>query len=68
MNDANPVASTDQLRFRLDMNNAPLGKKVLAINPSGVAVFAVLTKETLKDYQEWCELPKRAIRVPESGQ
>lgn len=61
-NDANPVVTTDQLRFRADMHNAPLGKKLLAINPGGVAVFAILTRANLHHFIEWCEVPKRALR------
>ena len=45
------------------MHNAPLGKKLIAINPGGVAVFAVLNKDNLKHYIEWCELPKKAKKV-----
>jgi len=30
-NDASPVASTDEFRMRADMENAPIGKKLLLI-------------------------------------
>lgn len=56
-----PVATTDELRFRKDMHNAPMGQKVLVINEGGVAVFAKLNKTNLHHFTEWCPLPKRAL-------
>lgn len=52
-NDANPVASTDALRMRTDMENAPTGKKLLLINEGGVLVPGVLTNDNRKFYLEW---------------
>lgn len=59
-NDANPVASTDALRMRSDMHNAPMGKKLLLINEGGVLVTGVLTNDNRKFYLEWQFVPKRA--------
>lgn len=59
--DANPVCSTDELRFSKKMKRAPLGQKLILINPGGVACFGNLTEKTRKDYIEWCKIPKRAI-------
>ena len=44
--------------WSLDMSKAPLGQKLLAMNPGGVAVFASLTPSTLKHFIAWCGLPK----------
>lgn len=63
-NDASPVVTTDAYRFRSDMENAPLGKKLQAINEGGVAVYAVLNRENIKHFIEWCEIPKRAPKGP----
>lgn len=60
MNDASPVASTDQLRMRSDMDKAPTGKKLLLINEGGVLVVGVLTAESRKHFKEWQKVPKRA--------
>lgn len=61
MNDANPVASTDEFRMRADMHNAPLGKKLLLINEAGVLVTGKLTKENRQHFIEWQYVPKRAL-------
>lgn len=61
-NDASPVVTSDEVRFRSDMENAPLGKKIQAINEGGVAVYTVLNRETAKHYIEWLEVPKRALK------
>lgn len=42
----------------LDMKSAPLGRKLLALNSGGVAVFAALTSGTLKHFVAWCPLPR----------
>ena len=42
----------------LDMRAAPLGRKLMALNSGGVAVFASLTPSTLKHFVAWCPLPK----------
>jgi hypothetical protein len=52
--------SAQQSEMCSDMSKAPLGRKVIAINPGGVAVFAVLSKDNLKHFIEWAPLPKRA--------
>lgn len=59
--DANPVATSDQWRMRKDMENAPIGRKLLLINPGGVLVFGTLTNETRNHFLEWAYLPKRAV-------
>ena len=52
-----PVTAKD-VHWSTDMNLAPLGQKLLALNPSGVAVFASITPSTMKYYIAWCPLPK----------
>lgn len=52
-----PVTALD-VHWSTDMTKAPLGRKLLAINPSGVAVFASITPSTMKHYLAWCSLPK----------
>lgn len=52
-----PVTALAPL-WSLDMSTAPLGQKLLAMNPGGVAVFASLTPSTLKHFIAWCGLPK----------
>lgn len=52
-----PVTSAEP-RWNLDMRSAPTGRKLLALNPGGVAVFASLTPSTLKYFRAWCPLPK----------
>lgn len=42
----------------LDMRAAPLGRKLMALNSGGVAVFAALTSGTLKHFVAWCPLPR----------
>ncbi len=59
-NDANPVASTDELYMRKDMHNAPTGKRIFLINESGVLVQGVLNNENRSHYIEWQYLLKRA--------
>lgn len=55
-----PVTSIEPA-WNLDMAAAPVGRKLLALNPSGVAVFASLTPSTLKYFRAWCPLPKLTI-------
>lgn len=43
-----------------DMSLAPLGVKLLAVNPGGVLCIAVLNKGNVNDFIEWCPYPKRA--------
>ena len=52
-----PVTALAPL-WNLEMSEAPLGQKLLALNPSGVAVFASITPSTLKHFIAWCGLPK----------
>lgn len=59
-NDASPVATTHEFRMRKDMENAPMGKKLLLINEGGVLVTGTLTRDSMKHYLEWQKLPKRA--------
>lgn len=42
----------------LDMKSAPTGRKLMALNSGGVAVFASLTPSTLKHFVAWCPLPR----------
>lgn len=60
MNDASPVASTDEFHMRLDMHNAPMGKKLLLINEGGVLVTGTLNNDNKGHYIEWQLVPKRA--------
>jgi hypothetical protein len=62
-NDASPVASTEELRMRSDMQNAPIGKKLLLINEGGVLVTGTLTRDIVAHYIEWQKVPKRAIKT-----
>lgn len=59
-NDASPVASTDEFRFRTDMEKAPHGKLLLLINEGGKFTSGVLNKENLAHFIEWQYVPKRA--------
>jgi hypothetical protein len=52
-----PVTSIEP-RWELDLSLAPKGRKLLAMNPSGVAVFATLSASNLKYFVAWCPLPK----------
>lgn len=61
-NDASPVATTDEFRFRDDMHNAPRGKKLLLLNEGGVLVTGVLNSENTEHFIEWQYIPKRAKR------
>jgi len=55
LTDADPVWCTD-------MDKAPHGRKLIALNPSGVAVFAVLSARNLRDFQAWYPLPKFKVK------
>jgi len=46
-----------------DMSAAPHGRKLIALNPSGVAVFAVLSARNLKDFTAWYPLPKFKVKT-----
>ena len=52
-----PLTDSDP-EWHTDMDKAPHGRKLIALNPSGVAVFAVLSARNLKDFQAWYPLPK----------
>lgn len=54
---SNPVTS-DHPQWIFDMQSAPLGRKLLVLNHSGVAAFASLTQDNLKHFRAWCALPK----------
>lgn len=58
--DASPVASSDEIHMRDDMENAPLGKRILLINPGGCLVQGTLTSDSRQHFIEWQYLPKRA--------
>ena len=46
-----------------EMDKAPHGRKLIALNPSGVAVFAVLSARNLKDFHAWYPLPKLKDKI-----
>jgi len=52
-----PVTSNEP-RWNFDLHAAPMGRKLLALNPDGVAVFASLNASSLKYFRAWCALPK----------
>lgn len=51
--------SAGEARLRYDMENAPLGVKLLALTHGGVLVFANLTKAHLQFYVAWSHMPVR---------
>ena len=51
-----PVTSRTPV-WNFDMNAAPHGRKLLAIN-DGVAVIAFISPINIKHFQAWCPLPK----------
>ncbi len=52
-----PLTDPDP-EWNFDMSAAPHGRKLIALNPGGVAVFAVLSSRNLRDFQAWYPLPK----------
>ena len=52
-----PVTA-QQSEFNYDMKAAPLGGKVIVLNPGNVATFAILTNVNRKDFKAWAPLPK----------
>lgn len=50
--------TTDEYHLSKDMAAAPLGGKLIAVNPSGVAVMTTLTRDNRKDFCGWAPLPK----------
>jgi len=67
VNDASPVASTGEFRFRSDIENAPTGKKLQLINEGGVAVYGVLTNDNRHHYIEWQYCLKRSLKTTHPG-
>lgn len=65
MNNSKEYVTREDWRMRNDMDNAPMGVKLLLINPSGVLTIGKLTHATRDHFIEWSELPKRAVK---SGQ
>lgn len=59
-----PLTDPDP-EWNFDMSAAPYGMKLIALNPSGVAVFAVLSYKNVKDFQAWYPLPK--IKEKDNG-
>ena len=53
-----PPVTAEEVFWSLDMAKAPMGRKLMALNPSGVAVFASITPSTAHHYLAWCSLPK----------
>ena len=58
-----PLTDSDP-EWNTDMSKAPHGRKLIALNPGGVAVFAVLSSRNLKDFTAWYPLP----RIPKDVQ
>lgn len=52
-----PLTDSDPT-WHTDMSKAPHGRKLIALNPGGVAVFAVLSARNLKDFTAWYPLPR----------
>ena len=52
-----PLTDSDP-EWNTDMSKAPHGRKLIALNPGGVAVFAVLSARNLKDFTAWYPLPR----------
>ena len=53
-----PPVTAVEVFWSLDMSKAQMGRKLMALNPSGVAVFASITPSTAHHYLAWCSLPK----------
>lgn len=52
-----PLTDSDP-EWNFDMTSAPHGRKLIALNPSGVAVFAVLSARNINDFCGWYPLPR----------
>ncbi len=52
-----PLTDSDPV-WNFDMSAAPHGRKLIALNPGKVAVFAVLSSRNLKDFTAWYPLPR----------
>lgn len=48
-------------RLRKDIEAAPYGTKLLLLTRSGVLVIGTLTADTVQHYEQWSELPKKAL-------
>jgi hypothetical protein len=48
--------------LRGDMDNAPLGTKLLLLTIGDVLVIGSLTAENRKDFTQWSELPKKCLQ------
>lgn len=60
---AHSVLTTDKYRLKPNMEEAPLFRDLLAKTIGGVTVRTILKKEEdRKDYVEWIEFPKGAIK------
>lgn len=44
--------------YNFNMDDAPTGRKLLALNPGNVACFATITATNRKDFKAWAPLPK----------
>ena len=53
-----PPHTNPDPKWNFDMNAAPHGRKLIALNPGNVAVFAVLSYRNVKDFQAWYPLPR----------
>ena len=53
-----PPVTAEQVFWDMEMGHAPMGRKLIALNPGGVAVFASITPSTAHHYLAWCSLPK----------
>jgi len=52
-----PLTDSDP-EWCTDMNAAPHGRKLIALNPSGVAVFTSLSSKNLHHFRAWYPLPR----------
>lgn len=57
-----PLTDSDPC-WNTDMTAAPHGRKLIALNPSGVAVFAVLSARNVNDFKAWYPLPKFKVKA-----
>lgn len=44
--------------FNYDMEVAPLGGKLIVLNPGNVATFAILSSSNKKYFKAWAPMPK----------
>lgn len=63
-----PVAVDHKHCMRADMENAPIGVKLLLINLGGVLVPGTITESTRGDFLEWQYVLKRAKHNPVESQ